>query len=165
MLYLDLFEALTRRRVRYVLVGGLALNLRGVERSTMDVDLAIALDRENVSAMLDVAEELRLVPVARVKLRDAENPETLQRWRKDKHMVAFGLRPVVGVGPVVDVLIDLRVPFESLLARSTSRRIDEVDVVVASIDDLIAMKRAAGRPIDLADIEALESIKRMGLDQ
>jgi len=165
MLYLDLFRLLGRRQVRYVLVGGLALNLRGVERATMDVDLAIALDRENISAMLDVAEELRLQPVAPMKLRDAADPETLARWRKEKGMVAFALRPSAGIGPVVDVLVDLRVPFESLLERSTSRRIDDVDVVVASIDDLIALKRAAGRPLDLADVDALESIKRLGLDR
>ncbi len=39
MFYLDLFKALEKHKVRYLLVGGLAMNLHGVPRATMDVDL------------------------------------------------------------------------------------------------------------------------------
>ena len=48
MFYLDLFRTLQEAGVRYVVVGGLALNLHGIERSTMDIDLAIALDDDNL---------------------------------------------------------------------------------------------------------------------
>jgi hypothetical protein len=53
MFYLDLFRALNEAGVRYVLVGGVALNLHGVERATMDVDVAIALDGDNLSRAVD----------------------------------------------------------------------------------------------------------------
>lgn len=48
MFYLDLFRAPDAAQVRYVLVGGVALNVHGVERATMDVDIAIALDARNL---------------------------------------------------------------------------------------------------------------------
>ena len=128
MFYVELFRALADHKVRYVLVGGLALNLHGVERATMDIDLAIALDPVNLAAALDAAEQLLLVPVAPVALRDAGNPATLEKWRTEKNMIAFGLRP--------------------------QRRF---------YHDLIAMKKSAGHALDLADIEALESLKRLGL--
>jgi hypothetical protein len=163
--YLDLFGALGARNVRYVLVGGLALNLHGVERATMDIDLAVALERENLAAALAVAVDLDLVPVAPVPLEDAADPATLQRWRIEKNMIAFGLRPRVGHGPVVDLLTSLPVPFATLAANAVIRSVAGVAIAVASIDDLIAMKRAAGRPLDLSDIEALESIKRLGLHE
>ena len=165
MFYVELFRALAEHKVRYVLVGGLALNLHGVERATMDVDLAVALDPINLAAALDVAEELQLVPVAPVALRDAGNPATLERWRSEKNMVAFGLRPKSGNGPVVDLLTALPFSFDELYRDAISRQVGGVTVTVASIDNLIVMKKAAGRPLDLADVVSLESLKRLGLDR
>jgi Nucleotidyl transferase AbiEii toxin, Type IV TA system len=164
MFYLDLFGALARHRVRYVVVGGLALNLHGVERATMDVDLALALDPLNVEAAIDAFEELGLVPVAPVKIDEARDPETLRRWRRDKNMVAFGLRPAKGAGPTVDFLIEPVVPFATLAGNALAKAIGEITIPIASIDDLIALKRAAGRAIDLADIEALGRLRQLGLD-
>ena len=164
MFYLDLFGALARHRVRYVVVGGLALNLHGVERATMDVDLAVALDTTNVEAAIDAFEELGLVPVAPVKIQEARDPETLRRWGREKNRVVFGLRPGKGAGPTVDCLIDPAVPFATLVANAIAKAIGELTIPIASIDDLIALKRAAGRAIDLADIEALGRLKQLGLD-
>lgn len=62
MFYLDLFRCLHARNVRYVLAGGLAMNLHGVPRMTMDVDLVIALDDANVDAFLQCARDLALKP-------------------------------------------------------------------------------------------------------
>jgi len=165
MFYVELFRALAEHKVRYVVVGGLALNLHGVERATMDIDLAVALDAANLEAALDVAEQLQLVPVAPVALRDAGNPATLEKWRTEKNMIAFGLRPKSGNGPVVDLLTALPFPFDDLYRAAISRQVGGVTVTIASVENLIAMKRAAGRPLDLADIESLESLKRLGLDR
>jgi len=162
--YLDLFDALARHDVRYVVVGGLALNLHGVERATMDVDLVVALDPPNLGAAIDAFETLGLVPVAPVKIDEARNPETLARWRRDKNMIAFGLRPKQGVGPTVDCLVEPAVPFAQLVRNAITKSIGAIRIPVASIDDLIALKRAAGRAVDLADIDALERLKQLGLD-
>ncbi len=165
MFYLDLFGALARHDVRYVVVGGLALNLHGVERATMDVNLVVALDAPNLGAAIDAFEAIGLVPVAPVKLAEARDPEVLRRWRLEKNMVVFGLRPTRGAGPTVDCLIDPVVPFASLARNAVTKVIGEVRVPVAGIDDLIALKRAAGRAIDLADIDALGRLQQLGLDR
>jgi hypothetical protein len=70
MFYVDLFRALDRDEVRYLLIGGLAINIYGVERATMDIDLMLALDDENLQRFLKTAESLNLVPVLPVKLTD-----------------------------------------------------------------------------------------------
>ncbi|MGH6784025.1 MAG: hypothetical protein ACREBP_05310 [Sphingomicrobium sp.] len=165
MFYLDLFARLTQSHVRYVVVGGLALNLHGVERATMDVDLAVALDAGNLRAAIDVFRSMSLVPIAPIDLDDASDPAMLAHWRQDRHMIALGLRPAVGHGPTVDVLTATFVPFETLEANAVRKRLGDADVPIASIDDLIALKRAAGRPIDLSDIDALETLRRLGLDK
>ncbi len=162
MFYLDLFDALARHGVRHVLVGGLAINLHGVERATMDVDLALAITAANLSRSVDAFEELGLVPVAPVPATEARDPAAFARWRTDKRMIAFGWRPTRAPGPVVDCLTSLPMPFDDLWSRATAKRLGTVDVRVAAIDDLIAMKRFAGREIDRSDIVALERLRALG---
>lgn len=48
MFYLDLFSALHRHKVDYVLIGGLAVALHGVERSTMDIDVSVVISPESL---------------------------------------------------------------------------------------------------------------------
>lgn len=165
MFYVDLFRTLAVHEVRYVVVGGLALNLHGVQRATMDVDLALALDALNLGACIDAFVALGLTPMAPVALDEARNPATLRRWREERNMLAFAVRPATGVGPTVDVLTGSVVAFDDLALRAIVKRVGDVAIPVASIDDLIAMKRAAGRRIDLSDIAALEAVKRLGLDR
>ena len=75
-------------------------------------------------------------------------------------MLAFALRePQVG-GGVVDVLVRPEVSFEQLKRNAVAGALFAQQVWVASIDDLLIMKRAANRPKDRLDIAALEKIKR-----
>jgi hypothetical protein len=75
-------------------------------------------------------------------------------------MLAFALRePQIG-GSVIDVIVRPVVPFTELLARSDEVKLFNQKVKIASIADLVTMKRAADRPRDRIDIEALEKIQR-----
>jgi Nucleotidyltransferase of unknown function (DUF6036) len=161
MFYLDLFRALGAAGVDYVVVGGLALNLHGVERATMDVDLAIALDESNLRRAVGAFQALDLRPVAPVSWTDIVKPGQLERWRSEKHMRVLGLQTATGVAPTVDVLTSLPLPFEALKKNSVAKNLAGLTVPVAGIDDLIALKRDTGRATDIADVEALEKLKRV----
>lgn len=161
MFYLDLFGALQSADVKYVLVGGLAMNLHGVERSTMDIDLAIALDDANLQRAVTALRGQDLIPAIPAGWDDVVRPGQLDRWHDEKRMLALSLRKREGIAPSVDILTRPPVPFEQLFANRIVKDIAGVLVSLAGIDDLIALKRVAGRKIDLSDVEALELLKRM----
>jgi len=163
MFYLDLFKALEKHKVRYLLVGGLAMNLHGVPRTTMDVDLVLALDPANLKAFLGTVETLRLRPVAPVDTDGLLDPAQRQKWVKEKNMLAFALRPPDVQGPTVDVLIDPPVDIEAALARTVWREVQGVRIPLISVEDLIRLKEKSGRAQDRSDIEHLRRLANKSL--
>lgn len=162
MFYVDLFRALDRDEVRYLLIGGLAINIYGVERATMDIDLMLALDAANLQRFLRTAESLGLQPTLPVKLADLADQSRLRDWIDNKHMLAFALRPPVPSAPTVDILVQPKISFEEAHARRIEKDLGGFKLALASLDDLIALKTDTGRPHDVSDIEALRRLRELG---
>jgi len=157
VIYLDLFRALEKYRVSYLLIGGLAMNLHGVPRMTMDVDLVLLMDEDNLDRFIACAEELNLSPSAPVPLAALKNPEQRKLWREQKHMIAFGLQnPQARIPTIVDVLIAPTIDVGMAMQRAVVRDLDGTPVVLASIEDMITLKTGTGRAQDESDIEHLE---------
>lgn len=159
MFYLDLFRTLEEARIRYLLVGGLAMNLHGVPRMTMDVDVVLAMDPANLQAFVDLAKRMRLRPVAPVSIESLLDPDVLRRWKQDKGMVAFALKGTDPGAPTVDILIEAPLDFESAYRRAEHRLLQNVRVTLAAIDDLISLKSGTGRAQDQADVQHLRRLK------
>ncbi|MCL1961373.1 MAG: hypothetical protein FWG56_06310 [Desulfovibrionaceae bacterium] len=159
MFYHELFSALHRHEVEYTLIGGLAVALHGVERNTMDVDITLVFSPGNVERFLQAAQELGLTPVLPVPIAILRDAETLRDWRQRRHLQAFGLRaPGIG-GVTLDVLLFPPMDPCALHQRALALDIAGTLVRVATIDDLIALKQHAGRPLDLDDVAHLQHIK------
>ena len=156
----ELLEALADEGVQYVLVGGLAVQLHGFIRATFDVDLVLAMNDDNLARFIDVANRFELAPGIPVPIESLRNPELMEQWHREKNLLAFSLREPQAGGGVIDVLLRPDVPFDKLLTDSVPGDLFEHEVRVASIDDLLTMKRSSGRSKDQLDIEALEKIKR-----
>ena len=159
----DLLQSLSDQQVQYVLVGGLAVQLHGFLRATFDIDLVLAMDDENLVRFIAVAKRYGLVPAIPVPIDTLRNASQIEQWHREKGMSAFALRePQIG-GSVVDVLVRPDVPFDRLMANAVAGELFARQVWIASIDDLLTMKRIANRPKDQLDVVALEKIKR-GVD-
>lgn len=158
MFYLDLFSTLSRHRVNYLLIGGLAVSLHGVERATMDIDITVATSPDNLAALLDAARELKLTSVLPVPVEAITDIELLRRWHAERNLESFALRAPGLAGVTVDILPFPPVDYDQMRMRADIFEIGEVHIPVVSIPDLIALKRAVGRPIDLSDIDHLERI-------
>jgi hypothetical protein len=159
MFYLELFAALDRHKVDYLLIGGLAVTLHGVERSTMDVDITVATSPSNLAALVETAKDLKLTPVLPVPLESPGNIELLREWHVQRNLEAFALRAPELDGVTIDVLLFPPVDFSGMLTRAEIFEVAGTAIKVVSINDLIAMKKAVGRPIDLSDVEHLQRIK------
>jgi uncharacterized nucleotidyltransferase DUF6036 len=161
MFYVELFQALEREAVRYLLVGGVAVNLHGAERLTMDVDIMLALDAENLRRFLSAIEPLGLRPAnPLVTIEQFCDSAIVESWIRDKHMLAFQFRPK-GKEPSLDILVKPVVPFEAAYARRVRMDAEGVVVNVAAPVDLIALKSGTGREIDRSDIRALQRLEML----
>lgn len=162
MFYVDFFRALHEEGVRYVLVGGIAVNLHGVERATGDVDLLLALDGENLDRFYRVARRFSMKPVVPVKLEDFADAAKVDSWIREKNMVAFALRSADRFDPTVDILVQPVVAFEEAYARAVPMDLGKIPIAVAAIEDLIRLKTGTGRQKDQADIDALRRVLDLG---
>lgn len=156
----ELLQSLADDRIRYVLVGGLAVQLHGFLRATFDIDLVLAMDDANLTRFIDLARRFGLVPVNPVPIESLANPDQIGEWHREKGMLAFSLRETQAGGSVVDVLVRPEPSFETLQRNAVIGELYGRRIPIASIGDLLVMKRAANRPKDLVDITALEKITR-----
>jgi len=160
MFYVDIFTTLAKYDVRYLLIGGLAMNLHGVPRMTMDVDLLITLDKENLEKFIGAAKSLQLQPVLPLELTDLLDSDKRNRWVENRNMLAFALRSPRAEDPTVDILIDPPIDSKAAFSRVVYRDLGAVRVALASIEDMIVLKEKGGRAQDLADIEHLQQLTR-----
>ncbi|MBX3228937.1 MAG: hypothetical protein KIT84_41600 [Labilithrix sp.] len=129
---LPVFRALRAADVDYLVVGGVAVVLHGHLRVTGDLDLVLHLAEENVRRAMQALAGL-----------------------------VFTLWSPHGDGMQIDVFAQEPFDFASARARAEHIEIDDAVIAVASISDLVAMKRIAGRAKDTDDIVALERIAKM----
>lgn len=158
-LFEPIFLALNEANARYVVVGGVAVVLHGHARLTADLDLAVDLSPAPARRVVDALGSLGLRPAAPVDPAGFAHPPTRERWRLERGMLVFTMRDPDDPLRQVDLFVDEPIPFEELWSRAEIIQLEGIEVHVASIDDLIAMKEQAGRPLDLDDIAELRRIK------
>jgi hypothetical protein len=143
-----IFAVLDAHGVDYVVVGGLAVQVHGHVRMTNDLDLIPAPSRENMRRLADALNELGaqvLNPGGEGTSIDARMLPRAELWQ---FATAAG---------DIDVLHDApgAAAFEDLRARALEVSLGDLRIPFAGRDDLISMKRASGRPVDLGDVAAL----------
>jgi hypothetical protein len=148
-----IFAVLAEHRVDYVVVGGVAVQVHGHVRMTNDLDLIPAPTRANLDRLAAALRELK----ARVLNPGSENLE-IDASMLPRAML-WQLSTELGD---IDLLHDApgAASFDELRSRSLVISLGANEIPIAGRDDLIRMKRAAGRPVDLEDIAALTEPER-----
>ena len=143
-------------------MGGIATILHGYIRVTADVDLAVDLRAEEAEKAIRVLSGYGFKPQAPVDPMRFADANQRARWVEEKGMEVFSLFLPDNPGLTVDLFARHPLPFDELWSRSVLMDLDGTPVRVCSIDDLIELKRLAGRPKDLVDIDKLSRIKAYG---
>jgi len=154
--------ALNGARVKYLIVGGLAVIAHGYERLTKDVDLVIALEPGNISrglrALLKIGYSIS-IPVTPEQFADSALRE---KWRAEKQMVVLKLWSDEHRRTPIDVFIYEPFDFEEEYRKAVLHAVLPTEnAPILRYDALLEMKRDAGRPQDLADVAALEKVQQL----
>lgn len=153
---------LERADVRYLVVGGVAVVLHGYLRTTLDLDLVLQLERDNLDRALKALSDLGFQPQAPVPLSSFADPQIRETWLREKNMKVFSLWHPDHPGFAVDLFLEEPFNFEAVYRRALRVPLQTVQATVVSRDDLVAMKQAAGRARDLDDIAALSELPEDG---
>ena len=157
--FLKILTELHDHGVDFVIVGGVAAALHGGSRITFDLDIVPSLAPDSWQAAVDLLWALGARPRIPEPLERIRNVEHVRRWRVEKNMLALNFRTSDDTAEV-DLLVSHSEEFEQLRRRAVQVSIGNRTFSVASIDDLLAMKRASGRPQDVLDIQELQRIRK-----
>ena len=153
-------DALNGANVRYLVVGGLAVVAHGHVRFTADLDLILDLREPNLRRAMTALGSLGYKPRAPVLIEHFADAETRAGWVRDKGLTVFSLYSDLHPATEVDVFVDDPLGFDDAYLRAVRLEVAPgIEATFVALDDLIRLKRAAGRAEDLLDIERLEAIR------
>lgn len=157
--YKHVFDALHDADVRYLIVGGVAVNLLGCPRFTNDIDILLALDAKNMQAMKKAMSALgyeQRIPLALDELGDEKRALQLMR---EKNLLAYTFfnpkKPLYSV----DVIVGPSLQFDRYSKHRTHANVWGLSLPVICIDDLIGLKKESNREKDALDVAALLEYK------
>ena len=145
-------SSLSRARIPYALVGGYAVALHGAVRGTLDIDLVVRLREKDLRRVEQVLGTLGLRPRLPIAAHDVFAYR--EEYIRNRNLTAWSFVNPSRPSEMVDVVLKHDVDDIQV----TTKRVRGRSVRVASIADLIAMKKSSGRPQDREDVRALERL-------
>lgn len=151
-----LFRVLAEHGIDYVVIGGFAVIAHGVVRATKDLDICPSPEPTNLRRL---SELLRDLDARQVGAGDFEEEMPYDPTRAEDLGLGGNFRLSTAAGEL-DIMqwvsgIDADHAYATLASRATEIELDDVAITVCSLSDLLAMKRAAGRPQDQQDLADL----------
>lgn len=154
------FEAIARALnaadVPFIVVGGLAVNAHGYGRLTWDVDVVVRLRTDTIQRMFEALASLGYRPRVPVTAEGFGDPDQRARWISEKGMTVLNFHSDRHRETPVDVFVTEPFDFEEEYQQAIVEEMaPDVPVRILRLAALVKLKREAGRPQDLADIDEL----------
>lgn len=152
----EVFKTLADEGVRYLVVGGLAVNVHGLRRLTQDLDIVIQLVPQNVERAFRALQRAGYRPNVPVTAEQLGNARIRQSWIRDKGMQVLNFFSATRPSTPIDVFVAEPFSFDEEFGRSVVKPLNGIEVRVVSLETLIRMKEAVGRAQDQIDVENLK---------
>ena len=147
-----IIDSLNKNKLEYVLVGGAALAAHGIPRSTLDIDIYIVAEADIISKLFQIADGLKLKSEQKAILALARSNRLIaNQW------ISFSYEG----RDILDVFLCEEKEFKRISKRAKLERDKDTAVRVASLKDIEKMKKASGRPVDIADLALIKKAKRI----
>jgi len=140
----NLLKSLKEHKVRFVVIGATAFPVHGYSRATLDIDLFIEPNETNVRRTREALKSFGY-DVSDISLNDLLTKKVLIR----QYLVETDIHPFVK-----------GISFDRIWKNRIKAKFGDTFVWFASLDDLIRMKQAAGRPKDAEDLKFLRRLKQ-----
>jgi hypothetical protein len=147
----EILKGLATHGVDFVVVGGIAVQAHGYIRGTGDVDLVPRPSLLNLSRLAEALADLEAEVLRAASPVNVIDPQLLKRAPLIPLLTRSGRLDLINI----EHLAGAPSSFDELRSRALIVNLDGTDIPVAGLDDLVRMKRAAGRAQDLVDIGAL----------
>jgi transcriptional regulator with XRE-family HTH domain len=149
-----MFRVLADHDVEYLVVGGFAVQTHGFIRPTVDLDIIARPDLGNLSRLGEALVSMGARVFGTAEPVNVTDPHLLRRAALVALMTDHGRLDVLNVAATSGIPAD----YEVLRGRATEVTLDGIELAIVGLDDLIRMKKAAGREQDRADIRALAAL-------
>ncbi len=151
----EILEILSKYGVRFIVAGGVAVGLHGFVRATKDIDLVMDFSRDNIERFAAALSKIGFIPKVPIKVSDLADSRKRELWIKEKNAVVMSFYNPSDLFFQIDIFLGK--DFDCVT--SVEKALRNLKIKVVSLDELIKMKKAAGRPTDIIDIKQLEKIK------
>mgnify|MGYP000947021654 CR=1 FL=1 len=158
MNYILLLKALYESQIKYLLCGGLAVNIYGVPRMTADIDILLEWEESNVKNFIRVIDQLSYKKSASIDFSTLVDAKIRENLIQSKNMIAFSFYNPSTSFMNLDVLINNPLPFHELWEQKVVRSAKDFSVYLISPEHLILMKSNSEREQDKQDIIQLRKI-------
>ncbi len=160
IIYEEIFKDFQKQKVKYLLVGGIALNLHGSVRNTADLDILVEMSDDNLRKIVSILNKHGYRVKQPVDPMGIADGKTRKEWIEHKNMKAFNFFRDQELKEV-DLIIDSPVSYEDAKEKASYIKIGDLSLPLISIDHLIQMKENTGREIDKLDVAQLKKIKEL----
>ncbi|MFW6172155.1 MAG: nucleotidyl transferase AbiEii/AbiGii toxin family protein [Elusimicrobiota bacterium] len=154
--YIEIFREFNNNEIKYIVCGGLAVNLHNIPRMTYDIDLLLEMEDENIRKYIQLVREWGFSPKRPVKIEDFEVSEKRKEWINEKNMRSFNVYNEDWAISEIDVLIDTPVDYKQAERNKVIKTTRDITIPLISVKDLIKMKKDTNRKQDEADIRYLK---------
>jgi hypothetical protein len=157
-----IFDVLNNFKVRYLVCGGLAVNIYGIPRMTADIDLLLDFDETNILNFENATKYLLFKSLIPLPINNFINKEERIKIINEKNLIAYSYFNSSAGYMNIDVLLDTPIEFNDLWKQKTERKLGETSIYLVSMEDLIDLKKYANRIQDQKDVLLLSKLLKNG---